>query len=98
MWERLACRGLQAPGVTLVFPRGLIWIVAGIRIEHGLVESLIVVDRIHKALGLHISVEVASESVGCHHGLHWAVIVVDLFLEVALFVHGIAPGVALFDG
>src|SRR5580704_19613480 len=84
--------------ITLVFLGWLIGIVSGIGIEHGLVDSLIVVDRIQEALGLHISVVVPGEAVGRHDALHRLVIVVDFFLHVAVSIYRVAPLIAFLDG
>ena len=81
-----------------MFPGCFIGIVARIRIEHGLIEALIDAHGTREALALHVSVEVAGESPGDHHALYLAVVVEDLFLDIALFVDGIAPSVALLDG
>lgn len=90
--------GVLLAGNSLMFARGFIWIVAGIGVKHCRIERLIVTGRSHETLGLHISVEVASESKGRHHTFDEAVSVVGFFFQIALFVNGVPPGISLLDG
>src|ERR1700691_203180 len=83
--------------VRLAFLDRFIGIVSRTGIEHGWVEPLIVLNRVYEALGLHIPVVVAREAVVGHDPLYRLVVVIDLFLDVALFVDGVAPGVAFLE-
>src|SRR5678815_6092364 len=64
------------------------------RLELGIADPLVVADLGQEALVGHVAVIEARDGVGSHDALHFAVIVVNLSLDVAFPVGRVAPGVS----
>src|SRR5579871_3150264 len=70
----------------------LIWIVAGVRVEHSRIESLIDAHRKEEALARHVAVEIARDVIGCNNPARdLAVVLINLFFEVFLPVYRVTP-------
>src|SRR3954466_6987123 len=96
---RMAFRKAERPtNLPLARLCRLVGVIAGVRIEHCRIQSLIDSFRVEKALARHVPIEVAGAGEGSHDPRYGAIVFVSFLFQILLSVGWITPLEALFDG